>query len=94
MRTSLGLLVLLAGLGVAYQFSSLPARSPPAPLLPGGLSQRFDATPVAAALISPVAVSSATPRANGLSKCEQLWEPATHMDLEEWAQACRRVGVD
>jgi hypothetical protein len=26
--------------------------------------------------------------------CEQIWDPATHMTKEEWAQTCRRVEDD
>ena len=71
---SFGLLVFVTGLGVVYRFSSLPVRSPP-----------FGATPVAAGdPIAPLAISSETARLDGRSKCERLWEPATHMDLEEW----------
>jgi hypothetical protein len=82
-RLILSLLILLVGLVTSREFM---ARSTdrPVPLQPESAEDK----PIA---VIEMTVREPRPHAVAMTECEQIWDPATHMTREEWAQACRRV---
>jgi hypothetical protein len=82
-RWILSLLVLLVGLLTAREFMAR-SNDRPVALQPESAKDK----PIT---VTEMTVREPRPPAVAMTECEQIWDPATHMTREEWAQACRRV---